>query len=1474
MARSPITSPGRAGEDSPLRCPVVGVGASAGGLEAFRELFSHLPRDIGAAFVLVQHLAPDRPSHLPDILAQHTALAVCAAEDGLAVKPNRVYVAPGGTSVLMEDGALRVAPMRRDGQGPIDAFLASLARDQGELAVAVILSGSGRDGADGARAVEDAGGVALVQAPETAEQDGMPRAALASGLARPALSLPDLARTLVRHVAVTAAVCQGPHAMSRGVGEIPPEVWTILRQATGRDLCGYKAGTVARRIARRMQELDVPVLSEYLERLRGDPEEPNALLQHLLIGVTAFFRDEEVFAALDDRVLPRLAARPDARELRAWVAGCATGEEAYSIAILAHEACARAGVAPRVQVFATDLDGRALEVARAGRYTRQACARIPEARLARWFTARDDGFVVTKELRESCLFSLHHVTGDPPFSRLDLVSCRNVLIYLENELKRLVLPVFHYALRPGGVLLLGPSEGLGGHDDLFAPLDAKLRIFERKDTPPRPPPRFRFSVRGALRPATPSSRSPRPPKEPIMKTTFEQILLRELSPACAFVDAKGEVLHLSGPVGRFLEPPQGPATNNVVDLAREGLRLELRTALHKAVKENRAVLQEQVAADVEGHPALLDLLVRPVGSGASPDGFMVVFRERGAPPPGPSTAPGDDADALVARLRGELRATKEHLQTTIEELESSNAQLKVSNDELVTVNEELQSANEELQTSQEELQSLNEELETLNAELSGKVEELDRANADLTNLLRSTEIAAVFLGRDLSVKRFTPAATQLFRLIDADVGRPITDLASRFNADLLTEVSHVLRTLSPRERQVQLEAGPRAWYLLRVLPYVTSGGAVDGVVATFHDVTELKRAEEAIRESERRQREILETIPQMVWTAHPDGSRDHFSRQWLDYTGLPLQELLHHGWLGALHPDDREPMLQAWRDAVAPGAPIDVELRLRRADGVYRWFKSRAVAVRDKDGAVARWIGSSTDIDDLKRTDAALRASERRFRAAMESFPGVFVIYDADRRVLFANDASLRLAGGRDLVGLRDEDILPAELRGRYRPHLDRAITEGVPQALEVTAPLPGGDRHFTVRYVPLLDARGRTELVVLAAMDITERQQMEEALREADRRKDDFLALLGHELRNPLSPLRNAIELLRRRPGDVALAERSLPIMHRQVAQLSRLVEDLLDVERIARGKIALRRGPVDLTAVVRGALEDDRALFAEAGLTVHASVPAAPLLTEGDEARLAQAVGNVLANAAKFTDAGGEVHVVLREAPGGRAAELSVRDSGIGIDPSFLARVFDPFAQADVALDRRRPGLGLGLALVRAVVELHGGTARVTSAGLGQGTEIVLQLPLRPEASPARAEASPARAEARSAKGRAALRVLLVDDNLDAVESLAELLELEGHEVKVAADGASGLAQARAFRPDVVVCDIGLPGELDGYAVARAIRADATLSRTYLVALTGYASADHQRRAREAGFDRHLAKPPALDVLEKVLAELRPRT
>jgi two-component system CheB/CheR fusion protein len=1439
------------------------MGASAGGLEAFREFFRHVPRDVGAAFVLVQHFPPQHDSNLHDILRHHTPLPVSVAEDGRPVCPNHVFVAPVHGDLGLEGGRFRVRPRpARAARGPIDAFLVSLAEDQGELAVAVMLSGLDGDGAQGLRAVEEHGGIGLVQAPQSAAFDVMPRRALAQGQDARALTLPDLARTLVRHVAAVAAVCQGPYTMSRGVGEVPPEILAVLRDATGRDLSGYKAGTLARRIARRMQVLEIDALSAYLDRLRADAREPAALLRELLIGVTSFFRDEDVFRAVEERVLPRLAREAAGRELRIWVPGCSTGEEAYTLAMLAKEAVERAPPAAGVQVFATDLDAHALEVARAGHYGASACERVSRERLARWFAPEDGGFAVTTELRECCLFSLHHVTGDPPFSRLDLVSCRNLLIYLENELKRQVLPVFHHGLRPGGVLVLGPSEGIGEHDDLFQAIDAKLRLYERRATAARPPPRFRFSVRGTPRAApTPAAHPAASAAEPPTKGGVESLLLRELSPAAALVDARGHVLHLSGPVSRWLEPPQGPPTSNVVELVREPLRLEVRSVLHKAVKERREVVRERLAVVLDGRRVVLDVLARPVGDAGEPR-FLVVFREREA---GPVEAPPEDEGrggppAEAERLRAELRATKEHLQTTIEELEASNTQLKVSNEELTTLNEELQSANEELQTSQEELQSLNEELETLNADLSAKVEQLDRAHADLQNLFQSTQLAALFLGRDLTIKKFTPAATQLFRLIDGDVGRPITDLASRVDADIVAEVSQVLLTLAPRERSVRLE-GSGAWYVLRALPYVTRAGAVDGVVVTFTDVTASKRAEEAVRESERRQREILDAIPPLVWTCQPDGACDWLSGQWLAYTGAAEREVLGFGWLQQVHPDDRDRVAAAWRAAGASAAPFEDQLRLRRADGAYRWFQTRATPLRDADGRVVRWFGSSSDVDDLMRAQAALGESERRFRAAIESFPGVFVLYDEQRRFRYVNAVAAEMGrplAPAEVIGRRDEEVFPDSVTAGYLPRLREAFETGrtVSFELELPAPFSG---TMIVSYVPLHGEDGAVRGAIGFTVDITEHKRMEERLKQADRRKDEFLALLGHELRNPLAPLQNGIQLMRRRAGDPAGAARALEMMDRQVRQLRRLVDDLLDVERITRGKVRFRPAPVDLAELVRATVDDHRSAFDQAGVALALRLPAGPLAMQGDAARLAQALGNLLQNAVKFTARGGRVEVTL--AREGDRAELAVRDTGVGIDPAFLPRLFEPFAQEDGSLAREGGGLGLGLALVRGVAEMHGGAARAESGGRGQGSAFVLALPLGP---PGPTE-TPAPVGTRT-PGR--LRILVVDDNADAGESLGELLELEGHAVRIARDGPAGVEAARAFRPHVVLCDIGLPGALDGYGVARALRADPALRGAYLVALTGYAGAEHRRRAAEAGFDRHLAKPPSLEAIAEIVA------
>ena len=1115
------------------------------------------------------------------------------------------------------------------------------------------------------------------------------------------------------------------------LGALAADVVAAVRAATGRDLSSYRPATVSRAIGRRMAASGEARLPAYVERLRRDAAEARALVDELHVGVTAFFRDAEVFSALEERVLPSLAgAARELGTLRAWVPGCATGEEAYSVAMLLGEAAARApGVQPLV--FATDTDEGALATARAGWYGREACATVPPERVSRHFRAERGGLVVTRELRDTCVFSTHDLSRDPPFGRLDLVTCRNVLIYFDDASKLRALQALHQALRPGGVLVLGPAEGLPSHGALFEPLDRGMRIFCKRGE--RVPSTFGDPRRGT---GSPGARAVPPPArmepEAPMTSDLEHILLREIAPACVVVDAGGEALHFSGPVGRYLEL-QGAPSRHVVDLAKEQVRLELRSALERATKEGSVATERCVPFRTDGRDELTEVVVRPLPSATGPDRnrYLVAFREV-ALLPGADRAPGADGSAAEAQLRAELAAARQRLQGTIDELDASNAEHR-------RANEKLRALNEELQSSQEELESLNEELQTLNSELSGKVDELDRANGDLHNLFRSTDVAVVFLDRELALQKFTPAATRLFRLIEADAGRPIADVSARFPTDeLLADLAEVLRTATPRERQVRVSETGR-WYAQRCLPYVTVGGVADGAVVTFADITEAKLAENASRASEARLKQIVDTVPHLVWSATASGTRDYFSRQWRDFTGLSAGPQLDAGWIEAYHPDDREAMLAAWAESVRTGAPFQAEYRIRRHDGVYRWFKARANPLRDPAGAVERWIGTSTDVDDVKRLEASLR---------------------------------------------------------------------------------------------------------------------------EGSRRKDEFMALLGHELRNPLAPLGNSLDILRRH-GDPEHVARAVAVIDRQVTHLARLVDDLLDVSRITSGKIRIRRERVDLGALLASIVDDHRALLAAGGVRLDAAAPDVPLWVDGDPARIAQMVGNLLQNAKKFTDRGGSVAISVEPARDGLGVALRIRDSGIGMDPAIIDRMFEPFAQADSTLAHSRGGLGLGLTLVKALAELHGGSIRGTSEGPGRGSEFELRLPLA-EPPAAVARPPPAAGERR--------RILVVDDNVDAAETFAELLRLEGHDVRVAGDGLSALEEARRFLPEVAFCDIGLPGELDGYALARALREEPGLADTLLVAMTGYAAEEDQRRTRAAGFALHFAKPARIAAVARAIAMWRP--
>jgi len=1358
-----VSAPPQVESTPQLRSPlVVGIGASAGGLEALEQFFSHVPKGSGLAYVVVQHLAPQHASMLPEILGRRTAMPVVQAKDGVSAQPDHVYVIAPGTTLGISGGSFQVASADAERHGQIDAFLRTLAEDQGERAVGVLLSGSGADGTIGLRAIKDHGGLTVAQSPDTAKYDNMPRSAIDAGLVDYVLPPEEIPAKLLEHakgVAEGRVRVVAPVTPPVGV-EAPSDeqleaaldrISEMLQRSTGHDFSHYKRGTVLRRLRRRVLLRRPPSLDEYLDVLGKDAQEANLLAKDLLIGVTEFFRDPEAFEHLALRALPHIIAANGADEgLRIWVPGCASGEEAYSLGILLREKLAEVSQAPRVQIFATDIDVEAIAEARQARYPADIAEHVTPARLARFFTRHGSTYQVTKEIREMCVFSEHSLIRDPPFLGLHLISCRNLLIYLDAELQKKLVPVFHYALRPGGYLFLGPSESLGEHPELFDMVDKRFRIFKRAETAIRPVVEFPLSGRGAPR-AVPSL--PRPPATPpsqeqLVNSAFERMLLQEYTPPSAVVNERGDVLCVAGLTGGYLQPPAGVLTTNILDIAHASLRVELRTALIAAGRSGQKVVRDDVPVEVNGSPRRLRLTVRPMTRAKHNGLFAVILQElmgeaetetpEGAEP----SVLGADSASVIEQLEGELRTTRADLRATIEELESSNEELKSSNEELLSTNEEMQSANEELQSSQEELKSVNEELSTVNTELGRKVEEIGRANSDLQNLFSSSDVITLFLDRELRLARFTPAARTFFRLIEADAGRPLTDLASRFaGQDLAAVAGEVVRTLRTVERQVETVDG-RGWYLLRILPYTTVEGVVAGVVITLADITRIKHAEADLR-----------------------------------------------------------------RLATALIASND------------------AVTVLDLEGRILDWN----------------RAAERMYG------------YSA-----------------AEAIQMNYEALVPEEHRGDFRSRLAAIARDEKVESLEVRRRTKDGRvLDVWLTFTKLADDRGRPTGVASTERDITDRKRAEKELKaamgrleEADRRKNEFLSMLSHELRNPLAPIRNSIFILDRAAPGGEQARRAQAVIDRQVGYMTRIIEDLLDVTRISSGKIHLQPERLDLNELTQRTVEDHRGAFVESGVGLEMRAAPEQVWVDGDRTRLSQVIGNLLQNAVKFTSQDGKTTVSVEADSARGRAILRVEDSGRGIAPELLPNLFEPFTQADTSLDRGKGGLGLGLSLVKGLVEMHGGSVYVESGGLDKGATFTVELPLKATAP---IEAQRPRT---GAKGTAR-RVLIIDDNDDGASSLREVLELGGHHVEIAFSGPDGLEKARASRPEVVICDIGLP-EMDGYAVARAIRADPDLDRLALVALTGYAGRADVAKAKEAGFDAHLAKPPSVDAIERVLDEV----
>jgi two-component system CheB/CheR fusion protein len=855
--------------------PVVGIGASAGGLAAFEAFFSGMPIDLdpGMAFVLVQHLAPNHKSILQELIQRYTRMQVFEVEDGMAVQPNCVYIIPPNSDMAYLNGTLQLlTPFAPHGQRlPIDFFFRSLAQDQGERAIGIVLSGTGGDGAQGVRAIKGAGGLVIAQSPESAEFDGMPRSALAANVVHYTLAPAAMVRHLIAYS--HRAFGKDAPALAKpplGVESAMKKICVLLRTQTGHDFSQYKPNTIQRRIERRMAVHQIEAIDDYVRYVQQTPAENEALFRDLLIGVTNFFRDPEVFDALEAQVIAKLfESKGAATTIQVWVAGCSTGEEAYSIAILLKERMDAIGKVHTVQLFATDIDSRAITTARAGLYPASIAADITPGRLARFFRVEPDGstYRIEKSIRDMVVFSEQDVIKDPPFSKLDLLSCRNLLIYLGPELQKKLMPMFHYALKPGGTLLLGTSEGVGEFGDRFDVLDRKAKLYLRKED-------CHGMQRMAMALFSPpmtafhaayldSGSKPGAPVKLRLRELTEHALLQQLVPVGALVNAQGDILYLHGRAGMYLEPASGETgISNVLRMAREGLRAALTATLHQALVTRETVRRQRLSVRTNGHYTQVDLCVSPVtvGVGVTAESalFLVMLAQATdvavapamLPPPdrtGEPDEPDSDANAAlkaangcITLLREELRGKDEYIQSTYEQLESTNEDLKSSNEEMRSINEELQSTNEELLT--------------VNTELQTKVADLSRINNDMSNLLAGTGIGMVFVDYDLRIKRFTPAAGAITNLILSDVGRPVGDIASNLvgNVSLEDDAHGVLDTLVAKEQEVQTKKGK--WYLMRIAPYRTLANVIEGAVISFVDIGEIISTREALQKANEQMR--------------------------------------------------------------------------------------------------------------------------------------------------------------------------------------------------------------------------------------------------------------------------------------------------------------------------------------------------------------------------------------------------------------------------------------------------------------------------------------------------------------------------------------------------------------------------------------------------------------------------------------------
>jgi two-component system CheB/CheR fusion protein len=1465
---------------------IVAIGASAGGLDSLEKLFTRLPTDTGMAFVVLQHLSPDFKSLMDELLSRRTPLRIRPAEHEMLVEANTVYLLPPMKEMIIRRRRLLLNDRdpRHGLTLPIDLFLRSLAQDVGGRAVAVILSGSGSDGSRGVQEISKAGGTVFCESTETAQFNGMPLSAIRTGHVDRVLPPEDIALAIAalerppqeRAAADTSDDVHGMEAILQ-----------LLRDEYAIDFSHYKAGTVTRRIERRLQFNRAIDIDSYVHRLRNDPRELSSLYEDLLIGVTRFFRDAEAFEALGARVIPDLVDRADANEqIRVWVPGCATGQEAYSIAILLHE-CSREKRRPvRLKILATDVHRNSLEIASAGLYTHDQLAGISESRLEQFFVPKANGFQVSQTIRESIVFAPHNLIRDAPFTKVDLIACRNLLIYFQPHAQKTVLTLFHFALKPGGVLFLGSSESPGGLLDEFDTIDDHAKIYrKRRDLGlPRdlklPLPRSRV----APRPLPQLTR--RPVVNPQLLSVYDRLLDRFMPPSF-LVDEQGQLVDTFGGVDAFLKVKSRRPTQNLLDLLNDDMRAVVSNVLHRVQRDMDAATYASVA--LAGDPRRYNVVGEPLRDthGSLSHVLISLVENNGIGAAGATRltgGPGARLEAIAqepAALGGlstehqhtmedELAYTRQHLQEAIQEHETANEELQATNEELIAANEELQSTNEELH-------SVNEEMYTVNAEYQKKNLELQDLNNDIEHLLNETEVATMFLDRDLCIRKFTPRIAENFGVISQDVGRPIAAFTHDLShATLMPDVERVLADGVTIETQTWDKRG--RCLFLRILPYRArsrersdrhagtngSGSAPpDGVVLTLTDISPLEHARARLAQLSA----IVESSDDAIIGTTLDGIVTTWNGGAVRLYGYTAEDAIgHHA--SFLYPSGRKQEIETVVQQMRSGRQPDrMTTQQMRKDGTLIDISVTFSPIVDVANRIVGISAISRDISQLVRAQEEISEREERIRLLLDSTAEAIYGIDLSGACIFCNSACARILGYASPAALIGKQVHQLIHHTRpdgspYAPELSPIFDamrrrEGAHVADEVIWRADGTSfpaeywSHPIVRHNQVIGA-------VVTFLDVTERRHAEQELQEAVRRREQFLAMLSHELRNPLAAILSATRLLESSGWTERARHEAGQVVTRQANHMSRLLDDLLDVARITRGHITLRKEAMDLRDAARSAIEALGPFLTEHDTVLSVDIADEPLTVIGDMARLQQIQANLLSNASKYSPRGGHVKFELRRV--GTEAMIRVTDHGRGIEADMLPRVFDLFVQGHQTLARSEGGLGIGLTLLKSLVELHHGRVEARSDGPGQGSVFTVWLPLAP-ASWRHAGATDGRAS------KAVQTVVIVEDQDDARRMLQILLEIDGLRVVTAANGLEGVECIERIRPDLALVDLGLP-VMSGYELARRIRQNPENSHTRLVALSGYGQDSDIQASLEAGFDEHLTKPPdpaRLDALLK---------